>query len=808
MSFFSELHFAARSLARSPLLTVVAVLSLALGIGANATVFNFVNAVQFRPLPFPEPDRLVAVNEANPKELCAGCGVGTGWPTYQIWREAARSFAGLGAYHEDAYALADKGEPERVGGAMVTANVFPTLGVAPVLGRGFVATDDRPGAEPVVLLGHGLWLRRFGGDSTVIGHTIRVNGVPRTVIGIMPPDFGFPEFASLWLPMAGEVSRLQAEDRSLGVVGRLKPDVSAREAGLEMASLSARLATEGPKSYSGWTAQVVSLKADISHDTSSEAFLLALAASGFVLLIACANLANLFLARATVRARELAVRVALGASRARIASHVLAESVLLGLAGGAVGFVLSLWGVRILTGMIHSALPFWLTLGTDWRFILYTLGLSVGVGLAFGLVPALRAARTDLNEAFKIGGIGGTAGRRDSRLRGTLVVAQIALAIVLLAGAGLLIKAFLVERRIGQLGYNPRGVLTARLQLQAPRYDAPGQVLLLQDQLIERLRIQPMVDAAAVEHPVFLNAFIGASTRVLLEGVPEPVPMGQGPGHGNAVTSDYFRLMEIPILSGRGIRMIDRPGTPPVAVLNQQAATLYWPNAQPLGKRLRIGDGPWLTVVGIAGDVSNRPFGRGPIPLLYTAAAQESARPFRVMIRFHGDPVTAVATLKAVARTVDADEPVEDVMTLEADLALQVSPLRFMALLLGGLGAIALGLAALGIYGVMSYLVARRTRELGIRVALGADATRLRRYVVARGLRLALLGLAIGIPAALGLTRVLRRVLFTVSSSVGSADPLVFGSVAVLLTGIASLACWAPASRATRADPLAALRAE
>jgi len=804
VSYFSELPFAARSLARSPLLTAVAVLSLALGIGANATVFNFVNAVQFRPLPFPEPDRLIAVSETNPKELCAGCGVGTSWPTFQIWREAARSFGGLGAYHEDAYALADEGEPERVGGAMITANVFPTLGVAPVLGRGFVAADDRAGAAPVVLLGHGLWVRRFGGDSAVVGHTIRVNGVPRTVIGVMPPQFGFPEFASLWLPMAGEVSRLRAEDRSLGVVGRLKPGVSAVDAGAEMASLSTRLAAERPEVYGGWIAQVTSLKEDISHDTSSEAFLLALAASGFVLLIACANLANLFLARGTVRARELAVRVALGASRARIASHVLAESVLLGLAGGVVGFVLSLWGVRILTGLIHSAMPFWLTLGTDWRFILYTLGLSVGVGLAFGLVPALRAARTDLNEAFKTGGVGATTGRRDNRLRGTLVVAQIALAIVLLAGAGLSIKAFVVEGRIGELGYNPRGVLTARLQLQAPRYDDQGHVLLLQDQLLERLRMQPMVEGAAVEHPVFLNSFIGNSTRVQLEGSVDPVPMGQGPGHGNAVTAEYFRVMEIPMLSGRAIQVTDRPGAPAVVVLNHRAATMYWPDTEPLGRRLRIGDGPWLTVVGIAGDISNHPFGRGSIPLLYTAAAQESARPFRVMIRFHGDPVTAIATLKAIARTVDADEPVEDVMTLEADLAQQVSPLRFMALLLGGLGFIALSLAAFGIYGVMSYLVARQVRELGIRVALGADATRLRRYVVARGLRLAILGLAIGIPAALALTRMLRGALFNVSS----ADPLVFASVAVLLAGIAALACWAPASRATRADPLAALRAE
>lgn len=804
MSLFSEFQFAARSLARAPVLSAVAVLSLALGIGANATIFSFVNAIVFRPLPLYQPERLVALNEANPKELCAGCGVGTSWPTYQAWRTGARSFAELGAYREDAYALAAEGEPERVGGAAVTASTLETLGVAPILGRGLTAADERPGAPEVVLLGHGLWLRRFGGDTALIGRSVRVNGVPRTVVGIMPPRFGFPEFASLWLPMGRDITAMPADDRTLGVVARLGPGISPVAAAAEMARVSARLAAEQPKTYAGWTAQVIPLKQDISHDTSTDAFLLALAASGFVLLIACANLANLFLARATTRARELAVRVALGASRGRIAGHILAESVLLGLGGGAVGFVLSLWGVRFVTRLIAAAMPFWITLGTDWRFLLYTFLLSVAVGLAFGIVPALRAARTDLNEALKTGGIGTTAGRRDSRVRGTLVVVQIALAIVLLAGGGLMIKSFLVQRHIGELGYNPRGILTARLDLRAPRYEVPAQVRLLQQQLIERLAVQPLVESAAIEYPIFLNSFVGNSTRVRLEGAADPVPMGRGPGHGNAVTADYFRLMEIPILRGRGILATDGPDTPPIVVVNRQAGSMYWPDADPLGERLRIGDGQWLTVVGVAADVANHPFGRGSIPLLYTAAGQESARPFRLMIRFRGDPETAAATLKAVARTVDADEPVEDVMTMEADLAQQVSPIRVMASLLGGLGGIALGLAAFGLYGVMSYLVARRTRELGIRMALGAEASDLRRYVLGRGLRLALVGLVIGLPGALALTPLLRLALFTVSP----ADPLVFVAVAALLTGIALLACWSPARRATRVNPMAALRAE
>ena len=805
MALLAELRLAARSLGRAPLLVAVAVLSLGLGIGGNATVFSFVNAILFRPLPFPEPDRLVGISEINPAELCAGCGVGTSWPTFQVWQASAKSFARLGAYHEQPYALAsERGEPERVGGASITASVFPALEVVPVLGRGLTPDDDRQGAEPVVLLGYGLWLRRFGGDTALVGQRIRVNGVSRTVIGIMPPRFGFPEFASLWVPMAGDAATLAATDRPLGVVGRLRSEVSLLQARTEMASISSRLAAEQPKTYAGWSTAVSPLKQDISHDTSSEAFLLALAASGFVLLIACANLANLFLARATTRARELAVRVALGASRSRIALHVLAESLLLGVAGGAVGFVLSLWGIRLVGRLIGSAMPFWISLGTDWRFLAYTFALSIAVGLAFGLLPALRAARTDLNEALKTGSISITTGRRDSRIRGFLAVVQVALAIILLAGGGLMIKSFLRNARTGELGYNPQGVLTARLQLQAPRYDDQTQVQLLQQLLIERLAVQPLVEAAAIEHPIFLNSFIGNNTRVQLEGAAGPVPMGRGPGHGNAVTPEYFRLLEIPVVSGRGFLPTDGPSAAPVALVNREAASQYWPHADPIGKRLRIGDGPWLTVVGVAGDLANLPHGRGNIPLLYTAAAQQSARPFRVMIRFRGDPLTAATTLKAVARTVDADEPVEDVMTLEADLAQQVSPLRFMATLLGGLGGLALALAAFGIYGVMSYQVARRTRELGIRMALGAGARDLHRQVLGRGLRLAALGVLIGIPGALLLTPALRLALFSVSP----ADPVVFTAVAALLTAIALLACWAPARRATRADPLLALKSE
>ncbi|HEV8600596.1 MAG TPA: ABC transporter permease [Gemmatimonadales bacterium] len=804
MRLLTELHQAARSLARAPVLAMVAVLSLGLGIGANATIFSFVNGILFRPLPFEQPHQLVDVSEHNPEQLCAGCAVGTSWPTLQLWRAAAGSFSALGAYRESGYTVAGEQEPERVGGALVSANLFPLLGVHPVLGRLLTEVDDRPGAPPVVLLGHGLWMRRFGGDSGLLGRTVRVNGVPRTVVGLMPPGFRFPEFASLWLPLAPEVQTMPVGDRSLGAIGRLGPGITLAAAALEMRGIAGRLAAERPAEYQGWTDRVSPLRQDLADDTSTQGFLLALAASGFVLLIACANLANLFLARATSRARELAVRVALGASRGRIAGQVLTESLLLGLLGGLFGLVLSLWGVRLLSGLINAEIPFWIRLGADWRLLLYTFLLSLAVGAAFGVVPAIRASRIDLNETLKTGSLGATAGRRDSRIRGALAVAQIALAIVLLAGAGVLVKSFLIMRRTDNLGYNPGGVLTARVELQAPRYQEPAEVRQLSDQLLERLAVQPMVEAVAVEHSLLLNSFRGDTTIVRLEGAAEAVPLHRGLGHGAAVTPEYFRVLEIPVLSGRAISAVDGPAAPGVVVVNRQAGSLLWPAEQPIGKRLRIGGGPWLTVVGVVGDVVGSPFARGNSPMLYSSAAQSSERGFRLLIRYHGDPTSLATTLKAVARTIDADEPVEDVMTLPESLARWVSPVRFMVQLLGVLSGIALALAAFGIYGVMSYLVARRTRELGIRMALGAEAAQLRRYVIRRALRLALFGVLIGLPAAFGLTRVLRRVLSMVTPS----DPLVFALVAVLLAGIALAASWAPARRATRVDPLVALRAE
>jgi putative ABC transport system permease protein len=805
MGLFSELLLAARSLSRAKGLVTVAVLSLALGIGVNGAIFTYVNAIEFRPLPFRHASELVDLSEDNPAELCAGCSVGTSWPTLALWRERARGFIALEAYRESSFTLAGEGEPERTGGAEVTAGLFPMLGVRPAVGRGIADDEDRPGGDPVVLLSHGLWARRFGADTAAVGRSLRISGVPHRIIGVMPEGIRFPEFASLWVPMAPSVAAMAPDDRSLAVVGRLREGTTFDAAGVEMRGIAASLAVERPEVYRNWSARIVPLRKDLSDDSAHQAFWLALAASGFVLLIACANLANLLLARATGRAREIAVRVALGAGRTRVAWHVLTESFLLGLTGGVLGLLLSVWGVRLITSMIPSDLPAWLTPATDWRVAAWTLFLSIATGLALGILPALRAARADMNQGLKVGTLGATAGRADGRIRSSLAVAQVALAIVLLAGTGLILKSFLVVRRTDNLGYDPRGILMATFQLLGPRYESPGQVAGFADELLARVRVQPTVQAAAVEHTTFLGSFVGDRTEVRLEGAAEPLRSSEAPRFLHAVSADYFDVMRIPVLKGRGIGAEDTPGAPAVVVVSAFTAEKLWPGEDPLGKRVNLGsvrNGRWHTVVGVVGDVIGSPLGRTPGMFVYTAAAQGAARPFNLLLRHGDNKGTLAAELRAVARTLDADQPVEDVMPMEDALARWTAPVRFMVSLFGGLGVLAAALAGFGIYGVLSYVVARRTRELGIRMALGAEVGHLRRYVVARGLRLAGIGLVIGLPVAWLLARALASLLFTVRPG----DPAVFTLVAVVLTAIVLLACWIPARRASRVNPVEALR--
>jgi putative ABC transport system permease protein len=802
-----DLRFALRTLAKSPGFAFVAIASLALGIGANSTIFSLVRATVFPSLPYREASALVDLHETT-AELCPGCGIGTSYASYLEWETQARAFTSMGASREEEFVVTGNDEAVRVPGALVSASLFPTLGVRSFLGRGFSPDEDRPGAQRVVLLSHGLWQRMFGGDTAVLGRTVRVNGLPATVVGVMPPRFGYPEFAQMWAPMGAAVVSAARDDRSTDVVARLAPGTSVQQARGDIASVTTRIAALYPREYRGWTATATPVL-DVLRADSGPPFLVLLGASAFVLLIACANLANLMLARAARREREVAVRLALGAGRARLVRMLLAECFVVAFAGAALGLLLALWGVDAIPHLIDTEIPFWIVFVVDWRVALFAVGLAGSTALAFGLVPALRTSRPDLVDTLKDGAQNVTGSARRGRLRSVLVVAQIACALVLLAGAGLMIKTFLHARNLDTLGYDPRNVLTANVQMLQPRYDDAGQIGAFGAAVEERVKAIPGITAASVDHTEFLGTFVGAFGNMTLEGSATSVPDNIVPRFNKAVGTDYFQLMRIPIQRGRAFTATDRAGAPGVAIVNDAAARALWPNGDAIGKRFRLGppngDRPWLTVVGVVGSTIGSPLGRSrPTPLVYVPFAQQPGRPVSVLARTSGPPMDLASAVRKEIRTADPDAATDAVRTMEASLASGISPVRFFVGLLGALAALAVSLAALGIYGVVSYTVAQRTREIGIRMALGATSHGILRLVVSYVVVLTLLGLTIGVGGSFVLTRVLQGILFDTSAT----DPMVFAGVSVFLALVSIAACYAPARRAVRVEPVIALRYE
>jgi putative ABC transport system permease protein len=801
-----DLRYGWRALTRSPGFTAVAVLSLMIGIGATSTLFTLVNATVFRPLPYRDAAQLMDLFETS-RELCDGCGVGTSYPTYLDWQAQATSFARMGAAREGQFALAGDQDAERVSGAVVSASLFPTLGVQPAMGRLFTADDDRVGAPHVVLLSYGVWQRRFGSDSSAVGRTIRVNGEATTIVGVMPPKFGFPEFAEAWMPLAPAAAAMPRSDRSLTVIARRRDGVAEDRAREEMQLLGTRVAATEPATFRNWSASAQSLRADLSRDSGPPFFVL-LGAGAFVLLIACANLANLTLSRASRRAREFAIRVALGAGRVQLVRLVLVESIIVACGGGALGLILALWGIDLIPGALNTPIPFWIQFTIDWRVVLFTVGVTLATGIAFGLVPALRASRPDLQGALKEGGGNVTVGGGRGRLRGLLVVAEVALALVLLAGAGLMLKTLTRAGNLGDLGYDPRNVVTGSLHLLESRYDNPAQIRGFAASLLERVGALPGVEGASLSHERFLGTFVGNEGSVTLEGARAAVPDAIVPRFAHSVSADYFRVLRVPALRGRTISAADRDGAPLVAVVNEAAAHALWPDADALGRRLKLGRpgdaAPWLTVVGVVRDVVGSPVAHTVQSRIYTALAQLPGRPLSLSVRATADPLSLAPVLRTTLRAVDADQPLDDVSTLEGSLAAWVGPVRFVARLLGGLAMVAILLAAIGIYGVMSYAVTQRTHEIGIRVALGASTGGVLRLLVGYGVQLTSVGLAFGLAGAFALTRVLRSMLFGASAT----DPIVFAVVAILLAIIAVVASYLPARRALAIEPTRALKSE
>jgi putative ABC transport system permease protein len=804
-ALLQDLKYALRQYAARPGFTAVAVLTLALGIGANTAIFSVANGVLLRPLPYQAPDQLVLLAEATtdvPFMVVA-------YPDYLDWRQRNGVFSDVAVY--DRYRnmnLTGMSAPERLAVAMTSANLFHLLGVQPTLGRTFLDGEDRPGADRVVILSAGLWRRRFGADSGVIGRQIMLDGNPYLVVGVMPASLRFAGGPDVWVPIGPFVDPdLLNRDNHSGLlaVGRLRPGVSVRRAQDDMHALALQLEREYPASNHGVDVQVIPL-GETGGVAGARPTIVALAlAVAFVLLLACVNVATLALAAGARRSRELAVRVALGASHRRLVRQLLTEHVLVACTGGAVGTLLALWGLAVLRTIGSGFVPRADTITIDWRAALFTAVVSLLAGIGFGLAPALRASRGSLGVTLVEGGRGSS---RPGQLRalGTLIGCEVALSVMLLIGAGLMIRSFVALQRT-EPGLDPTGVLVANLALPAARYPTDERNRAFFDGLLERLAAAPEVRAAGIVDPLPYGQG-GWQAGITLEGVAEEEP-GQNPVVDAAVVSGgYFRTVRIPVLQGRTFTAADGAGSPRVVIVSRALADRYWPGLPPIGRRLHFGPAAatgeqWMTVVGVVGDV-RLDLERPPLPEFYLPYTQAHGRAFSVVLKGAGDAPRLGPLVAGTVAALDPNQPVYGIQPMPARLADVFAARRFRMLVFGVFATVALALAIAGIYGVMSDLVSQRTRDIGIRLALGAEQRSIVRLVLAQALRPTLAGLVAGVLATLGLGRLLAGLIY----GVRPGDPLTFGAVAVVLVGAACVAAWLPARRATRVDPVVALRTE
>jgi putative ABC transport system permease protein len=801
-----DLRFAARVLLKNPGFTVVAVVALALGIGANSAIFSVVNTVLLRPLPYKDPARLMMVFEDNSK---LGYPRDTPAPANYIdWHDQNKVFSAMAAMDQLSLNLTGESEPEKIDGHRVSASFFPLLGVDPQLGRWFSPEEDQPGQNRVVVLSHALWQRRFAGDPGVVGKTITLNGAGFQVVGVMPAGFQFPSREDqFWTPIA--FTPQQAARRGshyLDVVARLKEGVTLEQAQAEMSTIASRLQQQYPQSNTDVGATVVPLQEQLVGDIKP-ALLVLLGAVGFVLLVACANVANLLLARAAARQKEIATRIALGASRIRLIRQFLTESVLLASLGGVVGLLLSVWGVRVLKAFIPDTISQAKDISIDVKVLLFTLLVSLLTGLVFGLAPALQATKFNLNETLKEGGRDSAAGSRGNRIRAALVVAEVAISLVLLVGAGLLINSFLRLRNVDP-GFRAENVLTMNVVLTPQKYPDLARRAAFYTDVIGRVEALPGVKSATVASQIPLTQQ-GDSSGLLFEGRPDP-PAGQ-PNLAaiRVVGAHYFQTMNVRLLRGRVLTDQDRADSPSVAVISETMARRYWPGDDPMNKRFSFGrpesDTDWVTVVGVVNDVRQFGLDAEVKPQVYMSYQQmDGFVPRYLIVSTSVEPRSVAGSVRGAVWEVDRDQPVSDISTMEDVLSESLARQRFSTILLGVFGAVALVLAAVGIYGVMSYSVAQRTHEIGIRMALGAQPRDVLKLAVGQGLKLVLVGVAIGAAVALALTRVMASLLYGVSAT----DPVTFVTISLVLVGVALLASFIPARRATKVDPLIALRYE
>ncbi len=797
-----DARYALRMLFRAPVFSLIAVLTFAVGIGVNTAVFNVVNGVLLRPLPYPDADRITMVWMDNRRQ-----GIKediTSYPNYLDWQKQGSSYEHMAGVASSAFSLTAAGEPERLQGAQVTANFFDVMRVPPVIGRVFTSQNETPGQDGVIVLSHGLWQRRFGGAADVLGRTIVLNGRPHEIIGVMPPLLRWPAKAELWKPLAPPQQLREARDSFwLPVIGRLKPGVSVEQAQAEMSQIGARIEEAYP-SNRGYGVNVVPLHQQLVGDIQRPLLVL-LAAVGFVLLIACANLANLMLGRTSARRKELAIRTALGAGRGRLVRQIVTETLVLAFVGGAVGVLLAYWATNFFLAVGGDSIPRQDAISLDARVLGFALLLATISALLSGLVPALLAARHKIVEHLREGAREG-AGGASHRTRNVLVAAEVALAIVLLTGAGLLIRTLWSMQAVDR-GFKPQNVAMMTISLPAATYAGPPEVRGFYARLLERLQTLPGVEAAATGSGV-LQPLVTSSGVFTIEGKPLPPQEERIEYPVENVSPGYFEAVGMTITRGRAFTTADHADAPRVVVINETFARTGWPNEDPLGRRIRPGDetsqAPWMTVVGVIRDAHRSDITRTIRPEIYLCALQATPRTQTVFLRTAGEPTAIVQNVRREIQALDPQLPLFQVTTLERELALTMTQPRFQAILLAGFAAIALLLATIGIYGVTSHAVSQRTQEVGIRMAMGAARSDVLRLILYQHLRPALVGLAVGLLGAVLLSQSLRSLLYGVST----LDPATFALVALVLMAVAAGACWIPARRATRVDPLVALRTE
>ncbi len=807
--FWHDLRYGFRMLRKNPGFTAVVMLTLGLGIGGNTAIFSVVNAVLLRPYPYKEPDTLLWIWETKLPEI-SGFSPSPG--NFLEWQKQNTVFERLEAINVKDFNLIGSNNPERVCGMLITHGFLSMLGVKPQIGRDFLPDEDRPGHSNVAILSHEFWQRRFAGDRNILNRAIKLDDQQFTVIGVMPPNAGLRfRDTDIWTPIAFTAE--QARKRRAGilnVIGRLKPEATLEQAQSEMSAVADRLAKGYPDSNTGWNVKARPLIADaVSHIKQS--LLLLLGAVAFVLLIACANIANLMLARAAARGSEIAVRVALGASRWRIIRQMLTESVLLALAGGILGMTLAVWGLKIIMAKAAIFWPRVMDVSLDGRILVFTTIITLLTGLGFGIVPALQASKPNLTKMLKAAGRGSTEGRRQRIVRSALVVFEVAMSLVLLLGAGLLMKSFISLQKV-EPGFNPNNALTVAISLPEKKYPEKDQQAAFYTQLIERVSTLPGVQAAGAGSAVpFSYAHWGNFGKGFkIEGRTGYQAGNEYSTAYYSVSPNYFKAIGIPLLRGRLFTEQDTEGAPRVAIINSTMAKKYFPDEDPIGRRIQmtalVNNGPevYREIVGIVGDVKSDGLDRETPAQTYEPYMQEPFPFMTLVVRTAGDPVGLTEALRIEILKLDKEQPIFSINTLDRLVSGSTGQQRFSMQLVGIFAAVALAMAAIGLYGVMSYAVTQHTQEIGIRLALGAQQRHVLSLIVRQGLALTLTGLAIGLAAALGLTRLLSGLLFGVSST----DPATFVLISLVLLGVALSACYLPARRATRVDPMTALRRE